>query len=68
MPEKEIRAESQHILGQILNRAFDTDGAESLADLIKLCDDIPYCREVALENANERLTKLLNSTANTQFQ
>jgi hypothetical protein len=68
MPENKPNAESKQLLGNILARTFEVDESSSFEDLLSMLDGVKACRETVLEEADQRICRLLNSTANTQLQ
>jgi hypothetical protein len=68
MPENKITLESRTILGGILKNTFDVPDDTPFSELLRKCDEIDYSRDTVLENANARLTKLLNKVANTSVK
>lgn len=68
MPETKNNSEAKALLDNILNRAYGIDEDTPFEDLLEQLEGVKYCREVALEVAGQRVARLLNSSANTNFQ
>jgi hypothetical protein len=68
MPENKNNAESKELLGNILARTFEVKEDHSFEELLGMLSNAKTSREAALEEAGERISTLLKSTANTQLQ
>ncbi len=73
MPENELKQQSKVILnalGQSFALAFALEDGEddSITALLERLDEVGVSRDVVLDSANARVTRLLSNTANQTAQ
>ena len=69
MPEQELKQQSQTLLsalGESLAKAFGGGVADddAISAMLERLDEVSIPREIALDSACERTTRLLSNTAN----
>ena len=68
MPETQIQRESKELLSEILSQTFEADQETPFENLLEKIEYVKPCVECTLDEADQRVLRLLHTEANTQFQ
>jgi hypothetical protein len=68
MPENLDKTESKRLLGTVLQDTFDCGEEIPFEDLLEKIGYVKPCRECVLDETEQRLIRLLHTSANTQRQ
>jgi hypothetical protein len=68
MPENHLKEESKQLLEKILHQTYNVDNVVPFEELLEMIGYEKSCKECNLEEAAQRVIRLLHNEANSHLQ